>query len=106
MLGTQGSYRAGQLVVGSETSELGIRVDVLHQALGRVLSRLLYAFPRIRKVWSLCPGSEQPAAAMKTHLAKFIGLIEEERAIVSNLPYGHCRLKGSIGLNSPSCIAT
>ena len=27
------------------------------------------------------PGSGQPAAAIKTHLAKYIGLIEEERAI-------------------------
>ena len=35
---------------------------------------------RICKVWNLC-GSGQPAAAMKTHLAKYIGLIEEERAI-------------------------
>ena len=54
---------------------------VLPQALGRVLSRLFYAFPRIREVWNSCPGSGQPAAAMKTHLAKYIGLIEEERAI-------------------------
>ena len=54
---------------------------VLPQALGQVLGRLFYAFPRIREVWNSCPGSGQPAAAMKTHLAKYIGLIEEERAI-------------------------
>ena len=53
----------------------------LPQALGRVLSRLFYAFPRIREVWNSCPESGQPAAAIKTHLAKCIGLIEEERAI-------------------------
>ena len=41
---------------------------VLPQALGQVLGRLFYAFPRIREVWNSCPGSGQPAAAMKTHL--------------------------------------
>ena len=73
-----------------------------------MLSRLFYAFPRIREVWNSCPGSGT-AAAIKTHLAKYIGLIEEERAIVPNSPYGHRRLEGSIVhffLNSPSCIAT
>ena len=54
---------------------------VLPQALGQVLGRLFYAFPRTREVWNSCPGSGQPAAAMKTHLAKYIGLIEEKRAI-------------------------
>ena len=46
-----------------------------------MLGRLFYAFPRIREVWNSCSGSGQPTAAVKTHLAKFIGLIEEERAI-------------------------
>ena len=54
---------------------------VLPKALEQVLGRLFYAFPCIREVWNSCPGSGQPAAAMKTHLAKYIGLIEEERAI-------------------------
>ena len=64
---------------------LSWELTVLPCALGRVLSRLLYAFPRIREVWNSCPGSGLPAAAMKTHLAKYIGLIEEERLLPSSL---------------------
>ena len=54
-------YRLASRLLAPNLLSWEAALAALLQALGRVLSRLFYAFPRIREVWNSCSRSGQPA---------------------------------------------